>query len=77
MQMNWCNLTKDQMKQLEWVMGEDMKCQIGVYPGMLEVSFDTQDDHFESYKFYDDGAVTRVLGTGLVSNSYLVVEPSL
>ena len=76
MQTRWFNMTKEQMKQLEWVMGEDMNCQIGVYPGMLEVSFETQADHFESYKFYDDGAVVRVLGTGLVSNSYSVVEAS-
>ena len=76
MQTRWFNMTKEQMKQLEWVMGEDMNCQIGVYPGVLQVSFETEDESFESYKFYDDGAVERILGTGLASNCYLVVEAS-
>ena len=70
------NMTKDQMEQMEWLMGEDRNCEIAVTEDQkeLKVNFETQDEHYDSYSFYDDGSVVRVLGTGWCNNKYDVIK---
>ena len=68
------NMTKEQMKELKGLMGDDRRCSVTEYKDEVTVSFETEDKHHDYYIFSSDGSVIQVLGTGWVSNVYDVIK---
>ena len=62
------NMTREQMKDLEWLMGDDRNCSIRAGDNEMTVSFEMEGTHYEYYTFYADGSEVRILDT-VIGNS--------
>ena len=59
------NMTREQMEDLEWLMGDDRNCSIRAGNNEMTVSFEIEGTHYEYYTFYADGSEIKVLGNDL------------
>ena len=66
-------LTKEQMEDLEWLMGDDRNCSIRAGNNEMTVSFEMEGTHYEYYTFYADGSEIRVLDTEVCNHVFDII----
>ena len=70
------NMTREQMEDLEWLMGDDRNCSIRAGNNEMTVSFEMEGTHYEYYTFYADGSEIKVLGTEISNHVFDIITVS-
>ena len=70
------NMTREQMKDLEWLMGDDRNCSVRAGNNEMTVSFEIEGTHHEYYTFYADGSEIKVLGTAVSNHVFDIITVS-
>ena len=70
------NMTREQMEDLEWLMGDDRICSIRAGNNEMTVSFEMEGTFYEYYTFYADGSEIKVLGTEISNYIFDIITVS-